>query len=260
MIRGEQMLYLKYPGCNSVGIAEHEIGHAIGFWHEQSRPDRDSYVEPVNKNIIPKERKNFMVRYKVDSLGVGYDYGSIMHYSRYDFSTGGPTLKVINDSEYESQGSPTLGQRNGLSARDIQQVNYLYKCHGFGTTGRLRIKVRNGVNLPDTDPPLNSPDPYVKLIAVHTSTVMRQTSVKSGTQNPTWNELLDFGVNQWKYFRVRIWDEDSFLTFGDDPMSISETLCSYINWFQEECETLYQPFLQWVPVARLLPVSQWLEW
>ena len=28
---GEQILNLEYPGCNSVGIAEHEIGHAIGF-------------------------------------------------------------------------------------------------------------------------------------------------------------------------------------------------------------------------------------
>ena len=123
----------------------------------------------------------------------------------------------------ECQGSPTLGQRNGLSDRDIQQVKLMYKCPISGITGRLRIKVRNGVNLLDTDPWLNSPDPYVKITAVHTSMVTRQTSEKSGTQNPTWNKLVDVGVNQWKYFWVRIWDEDSFLTFGDDPMSISET-------------------------------------
>ena len=219
---GEQILYLEYPGCNSVGIAEHEIGHAIGFWHEQSRPDRDSYVTILNGNIQPGQESQFMKRQanQVNSLGVGYDYGSIMHYSTHALSTGGPTIIVNNMNEYRSQGSPTLGQLNGLSARDIQQVNYLYKCPGFGITGRLIIKVRNGVNLPDTDPWFNSPDPYVEITAVHTSTITRKTSVKFGTQSPTWNEQLNFGVNQWKYFQVSIWDKD---TFGDEPMSTNKT-------------------------------------
>ena len=119
---------------------------------------------------------------EVNSLDIEYDYGSIMHYSTHALSTGGPTIIVNNLNEYRSQGSPTLGQLNGLSARDIQQVKLMYKCPISGITGRLGIKVCNGVNLPDTDPWLNSPDPYVyKITAVHTSMVTRQTSEKSGT-------------------------------------------------------------------------------
>ena len=73
MIGGEQILNLTHPRCNSVGVAEHEIGHAIGFWHEQSRPDRDSYVTILNGNIEPGLESQFMKRQanEVNSLVLG---------------------------------------------------------------------------------------------------------------------------------------------------------------------------------------------
>ena len=39
--------------CNHKGTIMHEIMHAIGFWHEQSRPDRNLYVEVLWENISP---------------------------------------------------------------------------------------------------------------------------------------------------------------------------------------------------------------
>ena len=38
-------------GCRRLGTVMHEIGHSIGIYHEQSRPDRDNFVEILFQNI-----------------------------------------------------------------------------------------------------------------------------------------------------------------------------------------------------------------
>jgi len=114
---GEQEISLG-TGC-SVGAAIHEIGHALGLWHEQSRSDRDHFIEIISENIIPSQKHNFD-KHVQDAEDLGnYDYESIMHYPPTAFSVNGqPTIRAA--------GGVPIGQRNGLSKGDIIAVKMMY--------------------------------------------------------------------------------------------------------------------------------------
>ena len=62
----------------------HELGHAIGFQHEQKRPDRDDYVTILLENVQSGKTHNFnkMSTAYVNDFGIVYDYKSVMHYSQ----------------------------------------------------------------------------------------------------------------------------------------------------------------------------------
>lgn len=73
---GKQIINLG-SGCEYFGIAVHEVGHAIGKWHEQTRPDRDQFVTINFNNIQSGKGGNFQLRNNdlSDPLSVDYDYG-----------------------------------------------------------------------------------------------------------------------------------------------------------------------------------------
>ena len=89
---GRQQLSLEQPDskhCNcfcSTGRALHEIMHALGFYHEHSRADRDKYIKIVNKNVRKGKQKNFHTKGDdTTTRNFDYDYDSIMHYGPYYF-------------------------------------------------------------------------------------------------------------------------------------------------------------------------------
>lgn len=115
---GEQIIEIS-NSCKKMTIA-HEIGHALGLWHEQSRTDRDQYIKIIWDNISSQHLFNFNQHVK-DGKDVGeYDYDSVMHYSAYAFSKNGErTIVPLNEQA-------KIGQRSYLSEKDIAAVDYMY--------------------------------------------------------------------------------------------------------------------------------------
>jgi len=138
-------------GCVYTGIVMHELMHAAGFWHEQSRADRDNHIKINWHNIIKGMEYNFL-KYdlkKINHLNSDYDTCSVMHYGAYAFSKGrSPTIETIR------KGNCKLGQREGFSDTDIRKLNTLYQCAGYPQTGSTTTVI--------TKPTTTTSKPWVK--------------------------------------------------------------------------------------------------
>uniref|UniRef100_A0AC35TKZ0 Metalloendopeptidase n=1 Tax=Rhabditophanes sp. KR3021 TaxID=114890 RepID=A0AC35TKZ0_9BILA len=115
-------------GCIQKGIIIHELMHSVGFFHEQSRADRDKYIDIKWENVEAGLQDQFE-KYDlkmIDHLETRYDYESVMHYASTAFSKNG---KVT--IEPKKKGAE-IGQRVGFSPLDLYKINKLYNCPQIG--------------------------------------------------------------------------------------------------------------------------------
>uniref|UniRef100_A0A9J2PA38 Metalloendopeptidase n=1 Tax=Ascaris lumbricoides TaxID=6252 RepID=A0A9J2PA38_ASCLU len=192
---GRQQISIGY-GCEDKGIVMHEVGHSLGFWHEQSRPDRDNYIQLKQENIARGTEGNFVKRSaaETDDMGLPYDLGSVMHYGPNAFTIDWDhtTIETI-DKNYRR----TIGQRSGPSFIDVKQVNRLY-CNDRCSDSTLLCQ--NG-GYPDPNNCLTCKCP-AGLGGPTCSNVQPSDCGSELTASPFWQHLIYKGVQRC-YWRIK---------------------------------------------------------
>ena len=124
----------------TVGSVIHEIGHAVGLYHEHTRPDRDMWVTVDESQIRAGRSFNFEIQ-RTTSRELGpYDYGSIMHYGESFFAKGDAPTIIVPPGE-------AIGQRVALSDGDVRAVDAMYATDlaldavAFDAGNRIEIDV-----------------------------------------------------------------------------------------------------------------------
>ncbi|EMR03358.1 Flavastacin precursor [Cesiribacter andamanensis AMV16] len=173
MIGGGQFISVG-RGC-STGSTIHEIGHALGLWHEQSRADRDQFVTIHYENIQPQYYHAFMTYTEQGYDGFdhgGFDFNSIMMYHPYSFSINGqPTITRTDGSLYSYQ-------RNRLSAGDLAIINHMYPAP---------------VEEPVEEPPVEEPVMTIAALLQHFQAFVAEGSLQgSGPGKSAGNRLNAF--------------------------------------------------------------------
>ena len=133
-----QELKLGRDGCG-VGAALHEIGHAVGLEHEQTRCDRDEYIEVryqyIDANWQSQYKKNCNSNRTTHSA---YDYKSIMHYR--NAKQNGQWRMLPRNNQIAPQD---IGRGSGtLTSSDKKAFTAIYGKGGGGGSNSTSFELR----------------------------------------------------------------------------------------------------------------------
>ena len=130
---GKQEIHVVSWG--EVTVVCHETMHSLGYYHEQSRSDRDTYVTIHLGNVCQtccsgsSCDHNFQKESGSSNYGP-YDFDSCMHYDKCAFLS--PTLfcpgneTITVNAPYTGQWQDAIGQRTHLSRMDKVTLSFLY--------------------------------------------------------------------------------------------------------------------------------------
>ncbi|XP_055328884.1 uncharacterized protein LOC129581698 [Paramacrobiotus metropolitanus] len=124
VLGGRQPVFLHPAKCIQLGRVQHEILHALGLYHEHSRPDRNASVIINDEEIMENYISQYSIIPDMPTFGTAYDLDSLMHYGPYDFAktTDRPVIVPRHEGVYR------MGQRDGLSVRDAAKLRNAYRC------------------------------------------------------------------------------------------------------------------------------------
>src|SRR6185369_5696037 len=132
-----QWIYFKGYDDPAKGTVKHEMLHALGFFHEQSRVDRDQFIN-VNSQCIASSSSQFSIRNESLDLGP-YDYKSIMHYNSWAYCKKDPAHDgdsyykgcecLPMTSAFDSNNNGLLDSINPSSDLTVEDVNSMFRTY-----------------------------------------------------------------------------------------------------------------------------------